>query len=145
MSLGCSTRVTATGSLVAEMADSGEEHGEPETVGGGDDFGIALRAAGLDDGGGSGAGDFFDAVGEWEEGVGGGDRAFERELRIHGAELHCGNPGGIDAGHLAGADADSLAVAGVDDGVGFYVLSDFPGEEQGAGLFGRGGAAGDDS
>jgi hypothetical protein len=28
--------------LVAEVADSGEEHGEAETVGGCDDFGIAL-------------------------------------------------------------------------------------------------------
>ena len=122
------------------MADPGEEHGESETVGGGDNFRIALRAAGLNNGGGTSAGDFFHAVGEWEEGVRGGNRAFEWELGFHGADF-----GGVDAGHLSGADADGLAVAGVDDGVGFHVLADFPSEEQGAGFLGSGGAAGDDS
>src|SRR5580658_450781 len=124
---------------VAEVADAGEDHGEAETVGSGDDFGVALGTSGLDDGGGSGAGDFLDAVGEGEEGVGGSDRALERELSLHGAEF-----GGIDAGHLAGADTYSLSVAGVDDGVGFYVFADLPGEEQGSGLFGRGWALGYD-
>ena len=125
--------------LVAEVANAGEEHGQAEAVGGGDDFGVALRASGLNDGGGSGLGDFFDAIGEGEEGVGGGDGAFQRELGFHGADL-----GGIYAGHLSGADADGLAVARVDDGVGLHVFADFPGEEQGAGFFRRGSALGDD-
>ena len=36
--------------------------------------------------------------------------------------------GGIDAAHLAGADADRLAVLGVDDGVRLHVLADLEGE-----------------
>jgi hypothetical protein len=75
----------------------------------------------------------FEAVGEGEEGVGGGDAAGERQDGFHGAEA-----GGVDAAHLAGADADGLAVFGVDDGVGFDVLADAPGEEQAGELF-RGG------
>ena len=98
--------------------------------------GSRCGAAGLNDGGGSGFGDFFDAVGEREEGVGRGDGALERQLGFHGADF-----GGIDAAHLSGADADGLSVAGVDDGVGLDVLADFPGEEQGAGFFGCGLAA----
>ncbi len=98
------------------MADSGEDHGDAQSVGGVDDLGVADGAAGLDDGGCAGLGDGFEAVGEWEEGVGGGYGALEREDGFHGAEA-----GGVDAAHLAGADADGLAVAlgeaGVDDGV----------------------------
>ncbi len=108
---------------MAEVADSGEKHGQAEAVGGFDDFGIALRASGLDDGGGSGFGDFFDAVGKGEEGVGGGDGALEGELGFHGADF-----GGVDARHLSGTDAYGLSVAGIDDGVGFDVLADFPGK-----------------
>ncbi len=63
-----------------------------EAVGGGDDLGVADRAAGLDDGGGAGFGDDLEAVGEGEEGVGGGDGAGEREDSLHGAEA-----GGVDA------------------------------------------------
>ena len=63
----------------------------------------------------------------------------QRELGFHGADF-----GRVDAAHLAGAHADGLAVARVDDGVGFYVLANFPGEEQRAGFFGRGGAFGYD-
>src|SRR6201986_1959811 len=66
--------------LVTEMADAGEEHGQAETVGGGDDFGVALRAAGLDDGCRPGFSNFFDAVGKRKECVGGGDGAFQRQL-----------------------------------------------------------------
>ncbi len=48
-----------------------------------------------------------------------------RFLRLAG-----GDHGGIDAAHLAGADADRGAVLGVDDGVRLDVLGDPPGEEQ---------------
>ena len=124
---------------MAEVPDSGEDHGEAEAVGGGDDVVILDGAAGLDDGGSAGSGNGFESVGEREEGVGGGDGAFEREDGFHGAEA-----GGVDAAHLAGADADGLAVARVDDGVGFDVLADAPGEEQAAEFFGGGRTPGDD-
>ena len=39
-----------------------------------------------------------------------------------------GDAGRIDAAHLAGADADRLAVLGVDDGVGLHVLGHLEGE-----------------
>jgi hypothetical protein len=63
---------------VTEVADAGEQHGQAEAICSRDDFGIALRAAGLDDRRRSGFGDFFDAVGKREKGVGGGDSAFQR-------------------------------------------------------------------
>ncbi len=49
---------------VAEVADSSEEHGQAEAVGGFDHLGIPLRASGLDDCGGPSFGDFFDPVGK---------------------------------------------------------------------------------
>ena len=115
-----------------EMPNSGKQHGQPEPVGGGDYFGIALRTAGLNDGGGSGSGNFFHAIGERKERVGGGNRALERQLRFHRANL-----GRIHAAHLTGSYADGLAVARIHDGVGLDVFAHLPGEEQCAGFFGR--------
>lgn len=91
------------------MTYSGEEHGESEAVGGFDDFRVALRTSGLNNGRGSGFGDFFDTVGERKEGIGCGYGSVQRQLRLHGPE-----PGGIDARHLSGADPDSLSVARID-------------------------------
>src|ERR1039458_4235966 len=45
-----------------EVAHAGEDHGHAQLIGGGDDFFVAHRAAGLDDGGGSGSGDRFPPV-----------------------------------------------------------------------------------
>ena len=89
--------------LAAEVADAGEDHGEVEAVGGGDDLVVAHGAAGLDDCRGAGLGDDFEAVGEGERSVGGGYRAGEGE-----DGFECSETGGVDAGHLAGADADGL-------------------------------------
>ena len=47
----------------------------------------------------------FEAVGEGKEGVGGGDGAGERQYGLLRTEA-----GGVDAAHLAGADADGLAI-----------------------------------
>ena len=122
-----------------EVADAGEDHGYAEAVGGGDYVLIFYRAAGLDDGGGSGLGYGFKAVGEGKEGVGGSHATLERQHGLHGAEAS-----GVHAAHLAGADAQGLAVAGIDDGVRFHVLANAPGEEQAAQLLGSGRAPGDD-
>ncbi len=114
------------------MTHAGEDHGEAEAVGGGDDVGIANGAAGLDDGGCAGFSDDFKPIRKREEGIGSGDASGEREHRLHGAEA-----GRIDAGHLAGANAERLTVARVDDGVGLNVLADFPRKEERGELVGR--------
>ena len=44
---------------------------------------------------------------------------------------------------MAGSDAEGLAVFGVDDGVGFYMLRNAPGEEEGTQLRCCGGTPGD--
>ena len=54
-----------------EMAHEGEDHRQAALVGGGDDFVVADRAAGLDDGGGARLCGCNEAVGEGEERVGG--------------------------------------------------------------------------
>jgi len=68
----------ANRSLMAEMADAGEGHGEAEAVGGGDYFRVADGAAGLDYGGGAGFGDGLQTVGEREKCVRSGDAIGER-------------------------------------------------------------------
>ena len=61
--------------LVAEVAGSGEEHGDVMLVRGGDYFIVADGAAGLGDGGDAAGRRHFDVVGEGEEGVGCEDAA----------------------------------------------------------------------
>ena len=110
-------------SLVPEMTHSGENHGQPQAVSGCNDFGIPLRAPGLNDGSGAGLGDFFHSVGEREKSVRGRHRSFQRELGLHGAD-----PGGVDSTHLARSHPDRLPVAGIYDGIGFDVFAYLPGE-----------------
>ena len=107
------------------MADTGKDHGHSEAVSGGDDVVVADGASRLNDGDGAGFGGFLDAIGEREESVGGDDAAGERRLRFHDGDFY-----GIDAAHLAGADAERGAIFGENDGVGFDVLADFPREAQ---------------
>jgi hypothetical protein len=63
-----------------EMAYPGEDHRDAGGIGGGDHFGVAARAAGLDRGDGAGADRRFEAVGERVERVRGDDRADRRRL-----------------------------------------------------------------
>src|SRR5580698_5545211 len=112
-------------SSMAEVADAGEDHGHAEFVGGRDDVLVLDRSSGLNDGGSACRSNSFEAVGEREERVGCSDRSDERQNGLLRAEL-CR----VDAAHLAGADAGGLAVAGVDDGIGFNVLANAPGEEE---------------
>lgn len=58
---------------VSKVAGSGEDHGEAEAVGGLDGVLVADGASGLGYGDDSALGGHFDAVGEWEEGIGGED------------------------------------------------------------------------
>ena len=55
--------------LMPEMPHAGEDHGETGFVGGGDDFVVAQRPAGLDGGGGARLRRGEQAVGEGEERV----------------------------------------------------------------------------
>jgi len=55
--------------LMPEVAHPGEDHGEAGGVGGGDDFVVAQRAAGLDHGSRAGLRDHLQTVGEGKEGV----------------------------------------------------------------------------
>ncbi len=100
---------------MTEMADAGEDHGNAAVVGGLDDFLIADGAAGLDGAGGAGLGGGDEAIGEWEKGVTGYDAAGEGKAGVLG--LPDGDAGGVDARHLAGADAEGAVLRGIDDGV----------------------------
>src|SRR5690606_5442655 len=113
---------------VAEMPHAGKHHCHAGFVGGGNHFFVADRTTGLDDAADTHLGGVVDAVAEREEGVGRHHRAFHFQPGMLG--LDGGDAGGIDAAHLAGADADSLAVFRVNDGVGFNELGHFPGEDQ---------------
>src|SRR5712671_1812359 len=66
--------------LVPEVADAGEHHRDAGGVGGGNDFGVAARAAGLDRRGGAGGDRRFEPVGERVESVRGDHRAMGRRL-----------------------------------------------------------------
>ncbi len=122
-----------------EVAKAGKDHGEAETVAGGDDVVVANGTAGLDEGFGAGFGGFFDAVGKWKKCVARDDTAFERRLRFHDGDFY-----GVDAAHLTGADAKRCSVFGEDDRVGFDVFGNFPGEFHGGHFFGGWLALGDD-
>ena len=61
--------------LVGEVAGAGEVHGHARGPGGGNDLAVADGATGLDDGAHPGVQQHLEAVGEREEGVGGGDRS----------------------------------------------------------------------
>ena len=121
-----------------EVADAGEDHGYAQPVGGGDYVLILDAAAGLDHGRRARFCNGFKTVRKREEGVRGGDAARKREYGFHRAE-----PRRIHAAHLACANAECLAVFGVDNSVGLDVLGDAPGEEQTAQLLGGGRTPGD--
>ena len=121
------------------MPHAGEDHGDSEAICGRDHFCVANGATGLDDGGRPGFDDGLEAVGKRKKGVGSGDTAGQGENGFHGSEA-----GGVNAAHLTGSDADSLAVASIDDGVGLDVFADAPGEEQAGHFLGGWRAAGDD-
>lgn len=119
--------------LMFKVAYAGEKHRHVVRIGSGDDLFIANGATGLNDCTDACAGSFFDAIGEREEGVGGHDRTNDLLARFADGESNA-----IHAAHLASADAHEFGIAGEDDGVGFNVLNNFPGEFECASFLGTG-------
>src|ERR671915_1318601 len=95
-------------------------------IGGGDDRFIPDRTGRLDDSGYPHRRRRIDPIAEGEKGIGGHDRSFDRKSRIEG--LHDTEPAAYDPAHLAGTDADSPTIMGIDDGIGFYPLDYPPGK-----------------
>ena len=120
---------------MAEVPDAGEDHGQTQTVGGGNDFGIFDGAAGLNESRGA-------VTAASSRPSGKGKNASEATTLPSERRAFSADFDGIDAAHLARADGDDLAGAGVDDGIRFHVLGDFPGELECLPFFGGGGAVG---
>src|SRR5690349_2042880 len=98
-----------TSTLVAKVSSPGEDHGDVAGVGGGDDFRVTHGAARLDGGSGAGFGGGDEAVSEGEKGVAANDASLQRKFRF--ARFPNGDAAGIDAAHLARADAKSATRA----------------------------------
>ena len=118
---------------MAEMAHAGEDHSKARFVGGGDNFVIAHRATGLDDGGDTGLGSGDQTIREGEEGVRGGDATACHGFSQPGFTggifgLAGGDTSRVNAAHLTRSNANCGPVLGIDDGVGFNVLGDCEGE-----------------
>src|SRR5918992_917412 len=113
---------------VPEMPHAGEEHGDAALVGGGNHFGVAHAAAGLDHRRCAGVGERVQAAAEREERVRRGDAALELELGV--LRFQGGDARAVEPAHLAGADAERGAAAAEHDGVRFNVLRHAPGEKQ---------------
>src|ERR1700722_17267895 len=94
-------RIFMLGALVAEMAHSGEHHGDAVLVGCRNHLGVTARAAGLDDRCDTEFGKHVQAVPEREKCVGGNGSRLQTQVRIAG--LHGGDLAADDAAHLAGA------------------------------------------
>ena len=110
---------------MSEMPAAGEHHREAVFVGGGDDFGVAHRAAGLHDGRRAGG---RDASSPSRNGKNASDATTEPRSR---------SPPFITAAFTAstrliwpGADRERRVRPGEDDGVRLHVRADAPGESQ---------------
>ena len=112
-----------------EVPVTGKYHRNAVFVGRGDRFVVLYRASGLDYRRDAELCGFVDVVAEREERVGGECGTVYGQIKAFGT--HCGDADGVDSVHLARADADCLEFVSDDDGVGFYVLADVPGEQHG--------------
>ncbi|MCY1299497.1 hypothetical protein D9M70_490250 [compost metagenome] len=102
-------------------------------VGSGNHLFVTHRAARLDDGGGTCGNRREQTVSKGQEGFGGdggalGERRRETERLGRFLGLDRSDAGGIDAAHLASADAGGLAVLGIDDRVRLDVFRHLEGE-----------------
>src|SRR5450432_2862527 len=120
---------------VPEMAYSREHHRHSPIVGGLDDLVVADRAPGLYGCRRAGLGGRDQPVRKREEGLADDHAALEVEARLPG--LPHGDPGAVDARHLARADPERLLAAAVDDRIRLHVLADLPAEQHRVPLLGR--------
>ena len=120
------------------MPDAGEDHGQAAVVGRLDDLLVPDGATGLDCAGGAGFGGGDQPIGKGKQGLARDDGSPEIEPGL--ACLPDRDALAVNAGHLPGAYPEGAFAAAVDDGIGLYVLADFPAEEH-AGPLLRGGLA----
>src|ERR1700739_4717620 len=99
---GDGTRETWDTSM-SEVPHAGEHHRDAVLIGRGNHLRVVHAAARLDHAARACLDDRIERIPEREEGIGRGARAGEREARV--ARLDRGDASGIDAAHLAGADA----------------------------------------
>src|SRR5438874_6900152 len=114
--------------LVPEVPAAREDHHGACRMDRGDDLGIPLRSAGLDDRRDAGVEGELDPVRKREERVGGEGGAVDAVPVLAGLPER--DPNRVDAAHLAGADPERLQPAGDHDRVRRDVLADPPGEEE---------------
>ncbi len=119
---------------VPEMADSRKCHRDAKAVRCGDHFGVAHRAARLDNRRRACICNGFHTV--WK-----GEKNASEAATVPGsgrAAFMAPKRGRIHAAHLAGADtyrlAEALLLAGIDNCVRLHMLADLPGKEQSSGL-----------
>src|SRR5258706_6977115 len=128
---------------VPEVSHARENHRDAVLVGGGDHLAVAHAAAGLDHGARARRGDHVESVAKRKEGIGGHDRAAEREPGV--LRLDRGDARGIHPAHLPRADPKRHAARTEHDGVGLHELRHAEGEDEVVHLVLRGVAPGDDA
>src|SRR3954467_9072291 len=112
---------------VSKMAEICKDHGHAALVGGGDDLRVAHGTAGLNCSGGAGFGGSNEAVRKGKECIAANNAAFERQAGF--ACFPDSDTAGINAAHLAGANAECAAGGAVNNGIGFHVFDHAPAED----------------
>src|SRR5580658_10788923 len=123
-----STFIAVAPASMAEMAHAGKDHRHVVRIGGGDDFGVTLAAARLDDGADAVAGGHVEVIAKRQERIRCHHRAGETQVFV--GRLHRREARRVNAAHLPGADAECALLACEDDGVRFDELAHLPGEAQ---------------
>ena len=105
------------------MPLTGEDHGDPMLVAGGDDLIVLARTTRLDDGDDAGLRCSMDRVGEREECIGGEDAPLGSFARFDDRDFDA-----VDATHLASTNADQSRIAGEHDRIALHMAYHFPSE-----------------
>src|SRR5690554_3517217 len=106
--------------LMTKVTHASEDHGHIVLVCRADHFGVTHRAAWLDNTANAIAGGIINAITEGEEGIGCHHRAAHSKASMFGFNRR--NAGRVNAAHLPSTNTYSLAVLGVNDGIGLNKL-----------------------